>query len=126
VRTLPPGHDVLLYDGACRLCRRAVTRVTRVVPETTATHSFREAGVLPRFPRLDVPACEAAIQLVREDGMVFAGVEALVQALRRRWYGRLLRLYYLPGIRSAADAVYASVARHRFELSAPGARLTRA
>ena len=118
MRTLPPGHDVLLYDGACHLCRRAVTRVTRVVPDTTATHSFREAGVLPRFPRLDVAACEAAIQLVRDDGMVFAGAEALVQALRRRWYGRLLRVYYVPGVRWVADAVYASIARSRFELSA--------
>lgn len=117
MRTLPPGHDVLLFDGACRVCRFAVTRLARAVPEATATESFREAGVLRRFPRLDVAACESAIQLVREDGVVFAGVEALVQAVRGRWYGRSLRrAYYLPGVRATADAAYGWLARHRFGL----------
>lgn len=118
MRTLPPGHDVLLYDGACALCRRAVVRVVRSVPRTTATNSFRDLGVLRRYPRLDVAMCESAIQLVRDDGMVFAGVEALVQALRGRWYGPLLRAYYLPGVRQAADRAYAWVARRRFALEA--------
>lgn len=80
----------------------------------SAVRSFREEGALRRYPRLDVTACESAIQLVRKDGVVFAGAEALVQALRGRWYGRLLRLYYVPGVRAVADALYGSVARHRF------------
>ncbi len=117
MRTLPPGHDVLLYDGACALCRRAVARVVRAVPPATATDSFREAGVLRRYPRLDVAMCESAIQLVRDDGMVFAGAEAIVQALRGRWYGALLKAYYLPGVREAVDAAYRWIADRRFELS---------
>lgn len=117
MRTLPPGNDVILYDGACALCRRAARRLARSLPSPTATRSFREAGALRRFPRLDVAAAESAIQLVREDGMVFAGAEALVQALRGRWYGRLLRVYYwVPLVRRAADAGYAWVARRRFAL----------
>jgi len=116
VRTLPPGHDVLLYDGACALCRRSAARLTRLVPKTTSTASFREAGMLRRFPRLEVAACESAIQLVREDGEVFSGAEALAQAMRRRWWGALLRAYYLPVVRTAADAAYRWVARRRFAL----------
>lgn len=118
MRTLPPGHDVLLYDGACRLCRRTAARISPLLPGDTATLSFREAGALRRFPRLDVAACESAIQLVRKDGVVFAGAEALVQALRGRWYGRMLRAYYLPPIRRAADALYGAIARRRFHLPA--------
>jgi predicted DCC family thiol-disulfide oxidoreductase YuxK len=105
---------VLLYDGACRLCRRAAAGLAHLLPAETATSSFRDAGVLRRFPRLDVAAAESAIQLVRKDGMVFAGAEALVQALRGRWYGALLRLYYVPPLRRAADAAYGAVARRRF------------
>jgi predicted DCC family thiol-disulfide oxidoreductase YuxK len=119
VRTLPPGNDVLLFDGACALCRRAAERLVRSLPGSTATCSFREVGVLRRFPRLDVAECESAIQLVREDGMVFAGAEALVQALRRRWFGPLLKAYYLGPVRRLADGAYAAVARRRFDLSRP-------
>ncbi len=111
---------MLLYDGACRLCRRAAARIARSLPEASATRSFREAGALRRFPRLDVAACESAIQLVRKDGLVFAGAEAVVQALRGRWYGRLLKAYYLPGIRRAADAAYGAVARRRFGIDGAG------
>lgn len=116
MRTLPPGRDVILYDGACSLCRRAVARLARALPESTAAESFREAGILRRYPRLDVAAAESAIQLVRKDGVIFAGVEAVVQALRGRWYGRILRAYYLPGVHRLADAAYGWVAQHRFEL----------
>lgn len=83
-----------------------------------AVRSFRDEGALRRFPRLDLETCASAIQLVRKDGVVFAGVEALIQALRGRWYGwLLLRGYYLPGVRHAAEAVYAAIAHRRFRLS---------
>jgi predicted DCC family thiol-disulfide oxidoreductase YuxK len=117
VRTVPPGHDVLLYDGACAFCRRAAGTLARSLPHETATSSFRDPGALGRFPGLDATRCESALQLVRKDGAVFSGVEALVQSLRRRWYGPLLRAYYLPGLRSLADAIYRAVARRRRHLA---------
>lgn len=116
MRTLPPGHDVLLYDGACGLCRRSAARLATLLPEETATSSFREANALRGFPGLDAARCEVALQLVRKDGTVFEGVEAVVQSLRGRWYGPLLRAYYLPGVRAVADAAYRGVARRRFHL----------
>jgi predicted DCC family thiol-disulfide oxidoreductase YuxK len=116
-----PGHDVILYDGACGLCRRAAGKLARSLPAETGTSSFRDPGALRRFPGLDSARCESALQLVRKDGIVFAGVEAVVQSLRRRWYGPLLRAYYLPGIHVAADALYGAVARRRFRPSREGA-----
>jgi predicted DCC family thiol-disulfide oxidoreductase YuxK len=118
-RTLPPGHDVLLYDGACRLCVDSAGRLARSLPTGTDTRSFREADALRSLPGVDAARCEVALQLVREDGEVFEGVEAVVQALRARWYGPLLRGYYLPGVRRIADAAYRGVARRRFHLSRP-------
>lgn len=114
MRTTAPGHDVLLYDGACGLCRGAAGKLARSLPAETDTSSFRDAGALSRFPGLDPARCELALQLVRKDGVVFAGVEAVVQSLRGRWYGPLLRAYYLPGVHVAADALYGAVARRRY------------
>lgn len=120
MRTIPPGHDVVLYDGACALCRRAAGSLARSLPVETATSSFREPGALRRFPGLDSTRCSSALQLVRKDGVVFSGVEAVVQALRGRWYGPLLRAYYLPVIRRLADAAYRGVARRRRHLGFVG------
>jgi predicted DCC family thiol-disulfide oxidoreductase YuxK len=113
VRTLPPGHDVVLYDGGCAFCRSAAGSLARALPVETDTTSFRDPGALGPFPGLDSVRCESALQLVRKDGLVFSGVEAVVQSLRGRWYGPLLRAYYLPGIRQLADAAYRAVARRR-------------
>ncbi len=120
MRTAPPGHDVLIYDGACGLCRRAAGRLLPSLPATTATTSFRDPGALSRFPGIDAARCEAALQFVRKDGVVFSGMEAAVEALRGRWFGPLLRAYYLPGIRPLLDAAYRAVARRRFHPSIVG------
>jgi predicted DCC family thiol-disulfide oxidoreductase YuxK len=109
----PPG-DVLFFDGACPACRRAVARLQRRLgPGRVEARSFRAPGALDAFPGLDPERCRRALQLVRADGEVFAGVEAVVQALRHRRLGRLARLYYLPPLRQLADATYRAVARRR-------------
>jgi len=113
----PPPSDVLLYDGACALCRRSAAALLRRVPRgSLEAVSFREPGVLDRFPGLGRESCERALQVVRSDGRVFSGAEAVVQALRRRPAGWLLKAYYLPGLRQAAEAAYSAVAGRRFRL----------
>ena len=105
---------MLFYDGACPACRGAVARLRRRVgPEPLEARSFRAPGALDGFAGLDPERCRRALQLVRADGEVFAGAEAVVQALRHRWLGRLARLYYLPPLRWLADAAYRAVARRR-------------
>jgi len=111
-----PASDVVLYDGACPFCRRSAAALLRLAEGDLVSVSFREPGALGRFPGVDPAACERALQLVRADGRVFAGAEGVVQALRRRPLGWALRAYYLPGLRRAADAVYAAVARRRLRL----------
>ncbi len=114
MRSGAPGHDVLLFDGACPACRRAAARLQRRLgPEAPEARSFRDRGALDAFPDLDRESCQRALHLVRADGEVFAGAEAVVQALRHRRLGRLARLYYLPLVRQVADAAYRAVARRR-------------
>lgn len=111
------GRDVILYDGHCRLCVGAAKNLERLLPaEKVVLQSFREPGVLERYPALTLERCEQAMQLVRLDGRIFQGAEAVVQALRYRWWGRAALVYYVPGLRQLADFVYRLIARYRFKL----------
>lgn len=114
-RTLPPPVPVVLYDGACVFCTRAARRLGRWMGEGRAELlSFRDPGVLDRFPGVSAEQCEAALQFVSGEGRVSSGAEGFVRALQARWWGRPLLAYYLPGVRAVADALYRRVARNRF------------
>lgn len=116
--TTAPGHDVILYDGHCRLCRGAAKQLERLVgTRGTELRSFRDEGVLEAFPGITLERCEHAMQLVQPDGRVFEGAEAVVRALGRRWWGRLLYVYYVPGLRQLADGLYRVIARYRFRIA---------
>jgi predicted DCC family thiol-disulfide oxidoreductase YuxK len=116
--TTSPGHDVILYDGHCRLCRGAAKQFERLLGGGgTELRSFREDGVLAAFPGIPPERCEKAMQLVQGDGRVFEGAEAVVQALGRRPLGKLLFVYYTPGLRQVADWLYGLIARYRFRIA---------
>jgi len=116
--TTPPGHAVLLYDGHCRVCGGAAREFRKWVGGTgLQLRSFREDGALAAFPGLTLARCEEAMQLVLADGRVVQGAEAIVRALGGHPLGRLLSLYYVPGLRQLADVLYGVVARHRFRVA---------
>lgn len=116
--TTPPGHDVILYDGHCRLCRGAAKQLERLLGgQGTELRSFRDEGVLTAFPGVSPERCEEAIQLVQSDGRVFEGAEAVVQALGRRPLGKALFVYYTPGLRQLSDWLYGLIARYRFRIA---------
>ncbi|WP_426751591.1 thiol-disulfide oxidoreductase DCC family protein [Myxococcus sp. Y35] len=118
LHTTPPGHDVILYDGHCRLCSGAARRLQRMLGASgTRLRSFRDEGVLAAFPGVTADRCERAMQLVLPEGRVVEGLEAVVLALGRRPLGRLLRVYYLPGLRQLLDVLYRLVARYRFRIA---------
>jgi predicted DCC family thiol-disulfide oxidoreductase YuxK len=79
--------------------------------------SFREEGGLAAFPGVSYERCELAMQLVQADGRVVEGAEAIVQALGRKVWGKLLYIYYVPGLRQLVDALYRVVARYRFRIA---------
>lgn len=118
LRTTPPGHDVVLYDGHCRICGGAARQMKKLLGgQGTELRSFRDEGVLDAFPGVSAERCENAMQLVQADGRVVEGAEAIVRALGRRPLGRLLFLYYVPGLRQLVDLGYRVVARYRFRIA---------
>ncbi len=116
--TTPPGHDVILFDGHCRLCSAAARKLDRLLgSQGTELRSFREEAGLAPFPGVAYERCEKAMQLVQADGRVVEGAEAIVRALGRRVWGKLLYVYYVPGLRQLVDALYTVVARNRFRIA---------
>ncbi|GIW41008.1 MAG: hypothetical protein KatS3mg076_1585 [Candidatus Binatia bacterium] len=111
------NRPAVLYDGRCAFCVAQARRLERWVGAGVDWYSFRDAGVLERYPRISAEECERAMQLVEPDGRVFSGAEAVARLLaRRRLLRPLARVYYLPFLRPVFDRAYAWVARNRFRL----------
>ncbi len=116
--TTAPGHPVIIYDGECVFCRRSTDRLQWLLQDDSIEYaSFRDPGVLSRFPGVTEQACDLALQLVATDGRVYAGAEAATRAVVRRPWFAFAWLYYVPPVRWIADAVYRQIAIHRFGIS---------
>ena len=114
LRTTPPPAPVLLYDGECAFCRASRDRLASLLRDDLTYLSFRDDGVLARFPGVTEEACELGLQYIDVQGRVFPGAEAAARVLlRRRWFV-IAWLYYVPGVRQLIDAVYRRIAVHRF------------
>jgi predicted DCC family thiol-disulfide oxidoreductase YuxK len=110
---------VLIYDGACALCRGAVTWIgRRVVRGAIEFLPCQAAERRARFPSIAEASCLAAMHLVLPDGRVLAGADAVPEILARlRRWRRLALLFRLPGARLAAPVVYRRIAGHRHRIS---------
>ena len=111
------ARPVLLYDGLCRFCIGQAARLQRWTGNRIRLVSFRDPGALDPYPGLTADTCEQGMQLVLPDGRIVAGLEAGARALALRPPLVLVAaLYFVPGIRQLADALYRVVVRNRFRL----------
>lgn len=115
--TTAQARDTVLYDGDCRFCCKAARQLRSLTRGDVDLFSFRDEGVLSRFPGVTLEAAVKAMQFVRKDGRVFEGAEAVVQALQQRWFGKAARVYYVPGIRQLSDGAYSVIAKYRFRIA---------
>jgi predicted DCC family thiol-disulfide oxidoreductase YuxK len=74
---------------------------------------FQDGAAVARFG-VPLPALAAAMHLVRADGRVFAGADALPEILRRlpgkQW---MAMPFALPGVRPLARRIYRWIAERR-------------
>lgn len=111
------SKGVLLYDGACPFCIGQAERLERWVHGRVRLESFREPGVLSRYPAITLAQCEDAIHLIERDGRVSRGAEAIARTLMLRPALAPLGFFYrVPVLRGVLDWGYALVARNRFRL----------
>lgn len=103
----------MVFDGDCGFCRFWVHRWRETTGDLVDYATSQEVG--DQFPTIPREEFEQAVQLIRPDGMVVSGADAIFEALgyvRRRWRW-LSRLMKIGVFRAAARGIYRLVARHR-------------
>ncbi len=118
-RTLPPGGNVIVYDGRCVFCDAASIRLLGMMRRAPAVRvDFWQEGALAQLPGVSSDACKARLHLITPDGRVYGGFEAAIRAFMaaRPTLGLLGYAYYLPCVRLACDVFYDIVGRNRYRL----------
>ena len=118
--TRPAARAVLIYDEECPMCRASALWLMRLARSGGQVEILpcRSPVRLARCPQISEAACLTAMQLVRPDGRVLAGADAVPELLRRiRGLGWLATLFAIPGMRPLARRVYGWIARNRMRIS---------
>jgi len=107
--------NLVLYDGRCPICRKGARRIAAVV----GRRGFRVVPLQRRWvrDRVAVPREDLmkAMHVVRVDGSVAVGVDALLHIARHVWWAWPLWAFaHLPGVRGLLGLIYARIARNRY------------
>ncbi|MBI5419357.1 MAG: DUF393 domain-containing protein [Deltaproteobacteria bacterium] len=110
---------VLIYDGECPVCVKAVGWVrARARPETFEFLSCHSESFPTRFPSIEKDACLRAMHLVLPDRTVLAGERAVPEILvRLPRYRFAARFFGLPGAGIFSRVFYRWFAGHRYRLA---------
>ena len=117
---------IVLYDGACSLCRASVARVRGIDRGgRIELLDLHESSVAARFPQVNREEAMRLMQAVDSGGRVYSGVDAWARiGLAVPGWKLIAWLLLVPGIHLAAGQIYAWVARNRYrwnpELCADG------
>lgn len=114
------AKPVVLYDGSCRLCISATDQLRKLDTEDALDWlNMREDAVRARFRGIDWRRAEEEIHLVRTDGRLRVGVDAVreISEMIGGDVGKAASVALdLPGVRQAADVIYSIVAANRHHL----------
>ena len=113
------GPAVLIYDGECSVCRKAVEWIrARARPGRFEFLSLHSGELAQRFPHLDPAACRRGAHLLLPGGSVRIGEQGAPEVLDRipgyRWAAGCLRL---PGAGLLSRAAYRFLARRRHAIA---------
>jgi len=116
----PHDAPIVIYDGQCSFCVRQANRLAGG-RSGIVLRSFHDEGVFDDYPGLTRQSCAAEIKLIVGQ-RTYGGADAVVRAfaIRHPAIARFLPLYDVPGIRSAARAIYRWIARNRHRLPGGG------
>jgi predicted DCC family thiol-disulfide oxidoreductase YuxK len=109
----PAGR--VLYDGACPRCRATMALVTAAdADHVVEPVDLTAVDVRTIHPSLTKDACMRSMHLVRADGRVFAGYDAVITLLR--WHPLCWPIALagsLPGVAGLGRRLYAAIAASR-------------
>lgn len=104
---------MLVWDGDCGFCRRAVDRIAYQVGDAIDRAPYQD--VAARFPDIPPERFDRSVHLIDTDGRVHVGADAILRARAAAGRGRWLRWCYerVPGFALASEWAYVQVAAHR-------------
>ncbi len=106
-------RPLLVYDGDCGFCRRQVARWRDLTGDRVEYATATEIRAL--HPHVTPEMVRVSVVLLTPSGETITGAHAVLSALGG-W--KLWAYRHAPGVRRAAELVYALVARHRQAASA--------
>ena len=110
---------IVIYDGACPLCRQSVAWLKRAdrKQQLSFVDYHQEPDLIVIHPDLTLSAAQGRMQVVDPQGRLFAGFFAIRRVCRLlpTLYPWLL-LVYFPGSDLFGPACYRWVARHRLKM----------
>lgn len=109
-----PEADVVIYDGACRICTSQMQRLERFDDGRLAFLSLHDAEVARRFPDLEHDDLMRNLVVVDGEGRRHRGADAfayLAGRLPKLWWLRPMRL---PGTAPIWRWLYKHVAARRY------------
>jgi predicted DCC family thiol-disulfide oxidoreductase YuxK len=114
----PRERPLMVYDGACNVCRRWIA--TGTAPLAIASIIAHSRRSLPDFPEISRERFERAVQLIDTEGRVWNGADAVFHlfdfAPKKGWLIGLMQR--IPGFMPIARVAYGFIARRRSWLSA--------
>ena len=112
------NQNILIYDGRCNFCIGQVERLKKISGTSFAAESFQDNPKLfERFPKLSYDECMKEIKLVRSNGEILGGAQAIFYTLGFNPLLRPLRwLYLIPGIQQIMNWGYQTVAKNRYKI----------
>lgn len=105
----------MIYDGECRFCIASQKLLRRFVGWRLQTLPLQNERALHLHAELTAESAQSRLHLVSGEKL-FGGMEAVVQTLALRPVGKIALIYYLPPLRRVLDAIYAWIARHRYQI----------
>lgn len=113
-------RPVVLYDGSCKVCITAADQLRALDKEGVIDWKDANDPVQrERFPKIDWKRAEKEIHLVHVDGRVRTGAKAVrdIAEMIGGDVGRAAaKAMDLPGVRDAADVIYAIVSENRHRI----------
>jgi predicted DCC family thiol-disulfide oxidoreductase YuxK len=106
-------QHLILFDGACGFCRRAVAWLkARDEGAWFIAVPYQEAPSPPMTPAL-YAACKQAVHVVQRDGTILKAGRAVLHILEHAGWGRLARVLAHPPFLWLVEPAYRVVARNR-------------
>jgi predicted DCC family thiol-disulfide oxidoreductase YuxK len=111
--------SVIVYDGACAFCRRAIEAIRQRDRNDQFIYFVRQTpGLDEKYPELAIGNFDTGMRLIEPNGTIRIGADAIYVIASKLPYFRCLAwTYQLPLVNGVTQRIYSWVAANRLKLS---------